>query len=224
MNTTTSGTIMDELTAGAISPKDIVEELIGKIDIADASFQLTLFFIAFNPIFWNIIARLEHSTHFLTQLAGNNAKRGCYILAIIIFSLGIGRDMVFQETLNHQESSVLLELPLIRNLGVASFLIGQLLVITSMYQLGITGTYLGDYFGILMNERVTGFPFNVSNNPMYHGSTLSFLGTSLYFAKPSGVAITAFVYMMYCIALRFEEPFTAAIYAKRDAGKLSKNI
>ena len=32
-----------------------------------------------------------------------------------------------------------------------------------MYALGVTGTYLGDYFGILMDEPVTSFPFNVSN-------------------------------------------------------------
>lgn len=36
----------------------------------------------------------------------------------------------------------------------------------SMYQLGVTGTFLGDYFGILMEDRVTAFPYNVTNNPM----------------------------------------------------------
>ena len=41
------------------------------------------------------------------------------------------------------------------------------------------GTFLGDYFGILMKEKVTGFPFNVLDNPMYVGSTLLFLAHSL---------------------------------------------
>jgi len=45
--------------------------------------------------------------------------------------------------------------------------------------LGITGTYLGDYFGILMKERITGFPFNVTDDPMYNGGTLLFLGYAL---------------------------------------------
>jgi methylene-fatty-acyl-phospholipid synthase len=30
--------------------------------------------------------------------------------------------------------------------------IGQTFVITSTWQLGITGTFLGDYFGILLDE------------------------------------------------------------------------
>ena len=36
------------------------------------------------------------------------------------------------------------------------FALGQLFVITSTWQLGITGTFLGDYFGILMDARVEG--------------------------------------------------------------------
>ncbi|GMG14015.1 unnamed protein product [[Candida] boidinii] len=82
--------------------------------------------------------------------------------------------------------------------------------------LGVTGTYLGDYFGILMDERVTGFPFNVTNNPMYNGSTLCFLGTALWFGKPAGIFVAGFVYFLYQVALIFEEPFTGMIYAKRD--------
>lgn len=37
----------------------------------------------------------------------------------------------------------------------------------------------GDYFGLLLDDRVTGFPFNLLDNPMYWGSTLNFLGTAL---------------------------------------------
>jgi phosphatidylethanolamine/phosphatidyl-N-methylethanolamine N-methyltransferase len=43
---------------------------------------------------------------------------------------------------------------------VPAFLVafGQTLVITSTWQLGITGTFLGDYFGILLDEvQVQGF-------------------------------------------------------------------
>ncbi|CCD22547.1 bifunctional phosphatidyl-N-methylethanolamine N-methyltransferase/phosphatidyl-N-dimethylethanolamine N-methyltransferase NDAI_0A03900 [Naumovozyma dairenensis CBS 421] len=203
---------------------EIVYSILNDIDITEKTFQLTLFFIAFNPLFWNIVARLEHSTHFLTKIAGNNAKRGCYLLAIIIFSLGIKRDLLFEQALKLQNtSSYLTDVPAIATVGIISIVIGQVLVLSSMYQLGITGTYLGDYFNILMEQRVTGFPFNVTNNPMYHGSTLSFLGTSLYMGKPSGLVITAFVWIMYSTALRFEEPFTAKIYAKREYAK-SKHV
>lgn len=85
-----------------------------------------------------------------------------------------------------------------------------------MWALGITGTYLGDYFGILMDEMVTGFPFNVTDAPMYYGSTMSFLGSALWLGKPAGVLLTALVWVVYKIALSFEDPFTAGIYRKRD--------
>lgn len=85
-----------------------------------------------------------------------------------------------------------------------------------MYQLGITGTYLGDYFGILMPYMVTGFPFNVTGAPMYWGSTCSFAGTALLHHSPAGLLLTGLVFVAYSIALRFEDPFTAEIYAKRD--------
>jgi phosphatidylethanolamine N-methyltransferase len=62
---------------------------------------------------------------------------------------------------------------------------------------------------------VTGFPFNICSAPMYYGSTMSFLGTAIWFGKPAGVLLTAEVLIVYLIALRFEDPFTGAIYAKR---------
>lgn len=93
---------------------------------------------------------------------------------------------------------------------------GNILVISSTYRLGISGTFLGDYFGFLLEEMVTGFPFNVTGAPMYWGSTMSFLGTALLFGKPAGLLLTVWVYLVYVVALRFEDPFTAGIYAKRD--------
>jgi len=96
---------------------------------------------------------------------------------------------------------------------------GQVLVWSSTWQLGITGTFLGDYFGILMDNRVTSFPFNIIENPMYIGSTLSFVGVALWYEcssyswpsltlarheRPAGLFITAYVYIAYKIALRYE--------------------
>jgi len=85
-----------------------------------------------------------------------------------------------------------------------------------MWTLGFTGTYLGDYFGILMPHMVNGFPFNITSSPMYNGSTLCFLATALSYRSPAGLLLTALVYMVYQIALRFEDPFTADIYRQRD--------
>lgn len=186
-------------------------------DYVDVSCQLkwAIASIAFNPIFWNIVARLEHKTQFLTKIAGG-AYRGCYLLAFTIFSLGIYRDHVYHNALLEQPTYLpLVESPLVKALAIATFGFGNVLVLSSMWALGVTGTYLGDYFGILMKDRVTAFPFNVNDNPMYNGSTLCFLGTALWYGKPTGLVVTAFVFVMYKIALLFEEPYTAKIYAHR---------
>lgn len=94
--------------------------------------------------------------------------------------------------------------------------LGNVLVLSSMWALGVTGTYLGDYFGIYMDKMVTSFPFNVTVSPMYYGSTMSFLGTALLYGKPAGLLLTAEVFVVYKVALMFEDPFTSAIYARRD--------
>lgn len=78
-------------------------------------------------------------------------------------------------------------------------------MLSSFWALGITGTFLGDYFGILMDEMVEGFPFNVTGSPMYWGSTCSFLGVALVRGKLAGLLLTVLVYIVYSVALRYEE-------------------
>ena len=69
---------------------------------------------------------------------------------------------------------------MVQHLANALFVVANILVLSSMFVLGVTGTYLGDYFGILMKARVTGFPFNIMENPMYNGATLNFLALALW--------------------------------------------
>lgn len=70
-----------------------------------------------------------------------------------------------------------------------------------------------------MDEMVTGFPFNVCSAPMYYGSTMSFLGTATLWGKPAGLLLTVEVLVVYLVALRFEDPFTAGIYEKREKAR-----
>lgn len=137
----------------------------------------------------------------MTHIFGS-PKLGCYALGLTIFSLGILRDYLYTEALAEQPYHPDFLLP---TTGIVLLCIGNLLVLSSMWALGVTGTYLGDYFGILMDEPVTGFPFNVTGAPMYWGSTCSFLGTALYKGKPAGVLLSVQVFFMYLIALQFEE-------------------
>ncbi|KAF2761607.1 phosphatidylethanolamine N-methyltransferase [Pseudovirgaria hyperparasitica] len=172
--------------------------------------------IAFNPVFWNIVAYNEYHHKLLTKLFGGNRHYGCYALAITIFSLGILRDILYERALRSQPSDPALQTATVQYISWGLFLTGNVLVLSSMWALGVTGTYLGDYFGILMDEPVTSFPFSVTPAPMYHGSTLSFLGSALYFAKPAGVLLTVHVAVMYFFARRFEDPFTERIYRERE--------
>ncbi|PKX94464.1 bifunctional phosphatidyl-N-methylethanolamine N-methyltransferase/phosphatidyl-N-dimethylethanolamine N-methyltransferase [Aspergillus novofumigatus IBT 16806] len=154
--------------------------LVDYIDFSQRSFQGCALFILFNPLFWNIVARAEYRKHYLTRMFGS-PYYGCYFLGFIIFTLGLARDHVYQLALQDQPYYAPVHQPI---LGSVLFGIGSILVLSSMYALGVTGTYLGDYFGILMDAPVTGFPFNV--------------------------------FIVYWIALQWEDPFTAEIYAKRE--------
>ncbi|ORZ06932.1 phospholipid methyltransferase-domain-containing protein [Absidia repens] len=185
-------------------------------DFSQPSFYFALANILFNPIFWNIAARAEYQSHILTKLAGGHAFRGCAVLALSIFSLGILRDYLYKSALEFQPIYPLLQHDAVKAVAVVLFLTGNVLVLSSMWALGFTGTYLGDYFGILMDARVTGFPFNVCEDPMYTGSTFSFLATALWYASPAGLLLTFVVHVVYRVALRYEGPFTAMIYANKD--------
>jgi len=135
--------------------------------------------------------------------------------------LGIFRDHLYNTALGDQPIYPPVHQPWLAYGLIAT---GNVLVLSSMWALGVTGTYLGDYFGILMDEPVTGFPFNITGAPMYWGSTLSFLGWALLKGRVAGLLLTAEVLVMYLIALQYEDPFTAEIYAKKDTQRVTRNM
>ncbi|KAK7756392.1 Phosphatidyl-N-methylethanolamine N-methyltransferase [Diatrype stigma] len=187
------------------------------VDFNQTSFWVSAASIAFNPLFWNIVARQEYHNKILTKLFGGRSQTACYALAATIFSLGLVRDALYERALREQPTHALLtEFPGVQWLAYGLLASGSILVVSSTWALGITGTFLGDYFGILMDSMVTGFPFNVTDAPMYHGSTCSFLGSALLYGRPAGLLLTAWVALVYQVALAYENPFTSEIYAKRE--------
>lgn len=90
------------------------------------------------------------------------------------------RPLRYHRALLEQPQVKLLPEPLDTLIPAVLFGLGQIFVVTSTWALGVTGTFLGDYFGILMDHRVEGFPFNVLRDPMYVGSTMSFAATALW--------------------------------------------
>ncbi|KAF8900499.1 phospholipid methyltransferase-domain-containing protein [Gymnopilus junonius] len=185
------------------------------VDVNRTSLLISLFAIAFNPTAWNIVARNEYRNRTITRIFGGNARYGTYFLAVLIFSFGILRDSLYHRAVLEQPQQPILPKEYAIIVPAILFFFGQLFVITSTWALGITGTFLGDYFGILMDHRVEGFPFNVLRDPMYVGSTMCFAATALWYERPAGLFITLYVYIVYIIALRFEGPFTDMIYSER---------
>ncbi|RPD60707.1 phospholipid methyltransferase [Lentinus tigrinus ALCF2SS1-6] len=185
------------------------------VDFSKSSLLISVAAIAFNPTAWNIVARNEYRNKTITRIFGGNARYGCYFLALSIFSAGMVRDALYHRALLEQPQQKILPEPFDTLVPAVLFVLGQTFVITSTWALGITGTFLGDYFGILMDHRVEGFPFNVLRDPMYVGSTMSFAATALWYERPAGLLITLYVYIVYVIALRFEGPFTDKIYSKK---------
>ncbi|KIM89879.1 hypothetical protein PILCRDRAFT_812661 [Piloderma croceum F 1598] len=213
---------MSSLTTYTETLKTTLSSLPSYFDTSKTSLWISVCSIAFNPIAWNIIARNEYRNKTITREFGGNAHYGCYCLAIMIFSFGILRDSLFNRALAEQPTVSMLLEPYATRVPIALFLTGQLFVLSSTWALGITGTFLGDYFGILMDHRVEGFPFNVLRDPMYVGSTMCFAATALWRESPAGLMITLYVYVVYIIALRYEGPFTDAIYSKRATDALAK--
>jgi len=200
---------------------DQLQELAKYVDFDKKFLYISAASIAFNPTFWNIVARQEYHNKVLTKLFGGRSVTACYALAATIFSLGIIRDYIYKTAISEQPTHPLLLSPYSQAAAYTLIALGNTFVVTSTWQLGITGTFLGDYFGILLDDMVTGFPFNVVGAPMYVGSTMSFLGTALLFAKPAGILLTVWVWTVYTVALKFEDPFTAEIYAKRERERAS---
>ncbi|KAK7195326.1 phosphatidylethanolaminen-methyltransferase-lik e protein [Novymonas esmeraldas] len=186
--------------------------------------------IAGLPAAWIVVARNEYRRHTIEKLLGSK-KGGAYLMAVVIFFASLLRDYAFRTAIAYTPSSVL---PLLsthvlgaanaatvrsamRGVGAALFAAGTTLVMSAFWRLGVTGTYLGDYFGILMEERITSFPFSHFENPMYLGATLNFLAASITENSAVGALLTGWLAVVYHISTKyFENPFTAMIYSKRD--------
>lgn len=199
----------------------VMADVFHYIDLTDAHFCVAVFAIIFNPIFWNVVARWEHKTRGLTNFFGS-AHTACYSLGFLIILLNVYLSHSFTEAMRKQPKLELLESAEAFYSGLALLGIGYLFVFSSFYALGFTGTIFGDHFGILKKEKVTGFPFNIMDNPMYWGSTANYLGITVMNASPVGMVLTALVAVTYKIAIGFEGPFTEEIYRQKTKSVKNK--
>ena len=189
----------------------------GYINYEDSNLWVACLCIVFNPLYWNALARWEYRTKWLSRFTGQYI--GCSLLAVNILIFGLYRDWRFQVALQSQPGWWYLRRNFFLWPGHAFVLLGSILVITSFWKLGFFGTFLGDYFGIHLPKRVSGFPFNLFSHPMYLGSFLNFLGIALIQASQAGIFLSMIVYIMYKVAIMLEEPFTDMIYAGLENDK-----
>ncbi|MCJ1297022.1 Phosphatidyl-N-methylethanolamine N-methyltransferase [Xylographa carneopallida] len=134
------------------------------------------------------------------------------------------RDYLFHHVLQTQHTHPVLESlsSITHPLAYALYAVGGTLVVSSFYQLGITGTFLGDYVGILMDAPVRSFPFSVLSDPMYVGATLNFFASALLYDSPAGLLLAALVGVVYAIAAQFEGAYTSSIYQQREVQRKAK--
>lgn len=188
--------------------------LLGYVNPWDPRLVVAVLTIAFNPLFWNVVARWEQKTHQLSRAFGS-PYLACYSLGGVILLLNVLRSHCFTQAMLSQPRMESLNEPAAWCLGLLLLGGGTLLVLSSFFALGFTGTFLGDYFGILKEARVTTFPFNIVDNPMYWGSTANYLGWAVLHASPTGLLLTVLVALVYVVAVLYEEPFTAEIYRRK---------
>ncbi|XP_055263449.1 phosphatidylethanolamine N-methyltransferase isoform X1 [Moschus berezovskii] len=160
------------------------------------------------------VARWEHKTRKLSKAFGS-PRLACYTLGGAILLLNVLRSHCFTQAMLSQPRMQSLDNPAAYHVGLALLGVGGVFVFSSFLALGFTGTFLGDYFGILKEARVTMFPFSVLDNPMYWGSTAIYLGWAIVHASPTGLLLTAVVALIYMVAILYEEPFTAEIYQQK---------
>uniref|UniRef100_A0A667HWU2 Phosphatidylethanolamine N-methyltransferase n=1 Tax=Lynx canadensis TaxID=61383 RepID=A0A667HWU2_LYNCA len=156
----------------------VMTRLLGYVDPSDPCFVAAILTITFNPLFWNVVARWEQRTRKLSKVF-RSPYLACYSLGAAILLLNVLRSHCFTQAMLSQPKMESLDNPTAYRVGLALLGIGSTFVLSSFFALGFTGTFLGDYFGILMEARVTTFPFNILDNPMYWGSTANYLGWAI---------------------------------------------
>lgn len=148
------------------------------VDECKPSLATALVAITLAPLIWNLLGRLEYYTGALSSIFMGR-RSGCVVLAAWIFLFSLYRDALVLHAIQEQPTLAALDGPIPHAIAGVFALVGGTFVLTSFARLGLFGTYLGDYFGILMDEVVSGFPFNVVEHPMYDGSTLLFLSMAI---------------------------------------------
>jgi len=170
--------------------------------------------VMLNPVFWNGISRLEFYTGVISKAAGG-PRKAVVLIAMAIAGGTYVRTQFFNQAMENHANCSYLDGLMFDVIGYIFIIVGQTLTISSAWSLGFFATFMGDYFGILLDKRVTGFPFNILDDPMYTGSFLTYLGLAFKHGSVIGFILSGCIGLAYVISACFERPFTAKIYSNR---------
>ena len=184
-------------------------------ELASVRVLLACLAVMLNPLIWNSIVRFEYRTRAVSRLCGG-ARPAVLLLGPFIMGMNFLRTALFRYMAAANTRLELLENNVAVGAGYLLVGVGTLLVLSSAWRLGYYNTFLGDYFGILMDARVAGFPFNVVNDPMYLGAVMIYVGDAVLYASVVALLLSLSIGLSYFIAAKFEGQYTAQIYAHRD--------
>jgi phosphatidylethanolamine/phosphatidyl-N-methylethanolamine N-methyltransferase len=123
----------------------ILQNINHVINWSDPLVWLAAAHITFNPFFWNLSARMEYKHKLLSRVFGS-AEAGCYFLAATTFMIGLSRNFVVvvavTRQLSFEEYLGASTVEYMKVIGLLFIVAGLSLAISSMFRLGICGTYL----------------------------------------------------------------------------------
>ncbi|KAG0290261.1 hypothetical protein BGZ98_003540, partial [Dissophora globulifera] len=163
---------------------------------------------------YNITARYEYNTHKFTQLIGKNAIY-CYAVYLILSAL-VRDHFIHLAVAPDAGSFVVFPAAIATAVGATCFVLGALLNLWTLKSLGIKGMYNGDSFGFLFDAPVQDGPYKYFSDPQYVGTTLSLVGTAIYYQSIIGYILAVDMYIIFWISVMFfEGPHMRRIYAHK---------
>eukprot|EP00172_Hildenbrandia_rubra_P004442 Plantae.Rhodophyta-Hildenbrandia_rubra.ctg8995.p1 GENE.Plantae.Rhodophyta-Hildenbrandia_rubra.ctg8995~~Plantae.Rhodophyta-Hildenbrandia_rubra.ctg8995.p1 ORF type:complete len:210 (+),score=6.40 Plantae.Rhodophyta-Hildenbrandia_rubra.ctg8995:274-903(+) len=175
--------IIDSITLPLLSFLQLLPNIISiptsLSPITTLPFARSILIVALNPFIWNIFGRLEHNTGAISTIFFGR-QSGVYALSLWIFCFSNYRNALVHELVTSSPRVDWMSGPIFKATSIILGIIGVIIAGAAYIRLGITMTYLGDYFGFLMDKKETRFPFNIMKHPMYDGIAMVFLAKALW--------------------------------------------
>eukprot|EP00045_Choanoeca_perplexa_P023000 m.11593 g.11593 ORF g.11593 m.11593 type:complete len:250 (-) comp9851_c0_seq1:100-849(-) len=203
----------------AIALPFLTEQDVWQRTLSQPSAIVSILVTLASPVFWNLIPRYLGEP--MIKAFGSR-RIAMLIFALYVMVTSFYREVVFVDAIEEDpvktfamfKSLDAFTLDLVTDkLGWAVTVFGLVLSSSAMYRLGIFGTYMGEFFGVMLKEKITSFPFSHFNNPMYLGSSLFHVGLALQAQSPVGAALALWVFYTYYLAGAYEGPLMQTMYA-----------